>query len=76
MDSSIKSATYHPVFVKSAEVNATNVKVDIGTLTAQSGEVDVAVVSSFTSLVQHGTGPVYLCQRGYSGLLSDRQSGT
>ena len=54
MDTSIKSATYDPVFVKSAEVNATNVKVNIDTLTAESGEVDVAAISSFTSLVQHG----------------------
>jgi outer membrane protein assembly factor BamA len=54
IDSSIKSATYYPVFVKSAEVNATNVKVNIGTLTAESGEVDVAFMSNFSSLVQHG----------------------
>ncbi|WP_415406856.1 translocation/assembly module TamB domain-containing protein [Sulfurovum sp. CS9] len=54
LDSSIKSVTYNPVFVKSAEVNATNVKVNIGTLTAESGEVDVASVTNFASLVQHG----------------------
>ena len=54
MDTSIKSATYDPISVKSAEVNATNVKVNIGTLTAQSGEVDVVSVTNFTSLVQHG----------------------
>jgi hypothetical protein len=35
MDTSIKSATYDPVFVKSTEVNATNVKLNIGTLTAE-----------------------------------------
>jgi len=54
LDSSIKSATYDPVFVKSAEVNATDVKFNMGTLTAERGEVDVAAMSSFASLVQHG----------------------
>jgi len=54
LDSSIKSATYDPVCIKSAEVNATNVKLNIGTLSAESGEIEVAVMSSFASLVQHG----------------------
>lgn len=54
MDTSIKSATYDPVFVKSAEVNATNVKLNIGTLTVESGEVDVTAMSSFAALIQHG----------------------
>ena len=54
MDTSIKSAGYNPVFVESAEVNATNVLLNIATLTAQSGEVDVVSVTNFTSLVQHG----------------------
>lgn len=53
-DSSIKDMTYGPVVVKSAELNATKVKVNISNFTAESGEFDVAVVSSFASLVQHG----------------------
>ncbi|RLA70711.1 MAG: hypothetical protein DRG09_02410, partial [Epsilonproteobacteria bacterium] len=54
MDSSIKGVTYDPLLIQSAEVNATNVMLDIGTLTAETGNVDVAVVSSFASFVQHG----------------------
>ncbi|NOR55107.1 MAG: hypothetical protein GQ531_02755, partial [Sulfurovum sp.] len=46
MDSSVKSVTYDPLVVKSVEVNATDVKFNIGTLTAESGEVDVASVTN------------------------------
>jgi len=53
-DSSIKSVIYEPVFVKSAEVNATNVMLNIATLTAEGGEVKVAAVSNFASLLQYG----------------------
>ncbi|MCD6212388.1 MAG: translocation/assembly module TamB domain-containing protein, partial [Sulfurovum sp.] len=54
LDSSIKSATYDPVFVKSAEVNATNVMLNIATLTAESGEIDISAVTNFATLMQHG----------------------
>ncbi|MEA3419535.1 MAG: translocation/assembly module TamB domain-containing protein [Campylobacterota bacterium] len=54
LDTSIKSATYDPVFVNSAEVNATEVKFDIERLAAESGEIDINAVTSFTTLVQHG----------------------
>jgi len=54
LDTSIKSATYDPVLVKSAEVNATNVKFDIQKLVAESGEIDINAASSFANLVQHG----------------------
>jgi outer membrane translocation and assembly module TamA len=54
LDSSIKGATYGPVIVKNAEVNASKVKVDMATFTAESGELDLTAVSNFVSLVQHG----------------------
>ena len=54
LNSSIKSATYKPLFVESAEVNATNVKFNMATYIAESGEVNMNAVSSFVSLAQHG----------------------
>jgi len=54
MDSSIKSAKYDPVLVKSAEINATNIKFDIPKLTARSGEIDIDAETSFANLMQHG----------------------
>ncbi|MEA3491142.1 MAG: hypothetical protein U9R27_04505, partial [Campylobacterota bacterium] len=54
LDSSILSATYDPLLVKSAEVNATDIKFDIQKLVADSGEVDIYVASSFANLIQHG----------------------
>ncbi|MEA3418417.1 MAG: translocation/assembly module TamB domain-containing protein [Campylobacterota bacterium] len=54
LDTSIKSATYEPVLVNSAEVNATNVKFDIVKLVAESGEIDINAVTSFATLIQHG----------------------
>ncbi len=54
LDTSILSATYDPVLVESAEVNATNIKFNIHKLIAESGEIDISVASSFANLIQHG----------------------
>ena len=54
INTSIKSAIHDPVFVENSEVNATDVQVDISTLTAKSGQLDVNIASNFVSLVQHG----------------------
>jgi len=54
LDSSILSATYDPVLVKSAEVNASDVKFNIHKLLAESGEIDINIASSFANLIQHG----------------------
>ena len=54
LDSSIKSVTYDPVFVKSAEMNATNVKFNIGKLVAESGKIDIEAETNFATLIQHG----------------------
>ncbi len=54
LTSSIKSATYDPVEINSTEVNATNVKFDIAKLLVESGEVNVNLVTSFATLLQHG----------------------
>ena len=48
------SATYDPVLVKSAEVNASEVKFNIHTLIAESGEIDINAATSFANLLQHG----------------------
>jgi len=54
MDTSIKSVRYDPIFINNAELNATDVMLDIATLTAQSGKIDARFVSNFASLAQHG----------------------
>jgi len=54
MDSSIKSATYEPLYIESAEVNAMNVKFNLTTFIAESGEVGMRAASNFVSLSQHG----------------------
>ena len=54
LDTSILRATYDPVVVKSAEVNASDVKFNIPKLIAESGEIDIDVASSFANLKQHG----------------------
>lgn len=54
MDSSLQNATYNSIFVESAEINVTDAMLNIDTLTVQSGNLDVAVVSSIVSLVLHG----------------------
>ncbi|MGB5507048.1 MAG: translocation/assembly module TamB domain-containing protein, partial [Sulfurovum sp.] len=54
MDSSIKNVAYNNLLVKSAEVNATNVLLNMRTFIAESGEVDVNAVSDLVSLSQHG----------------------
>ncbi len=53
LDTSILSATYDPVLVESAEVNATNIKFNIHKLVAESGEIDINATSSFANLIQH-----------------------
>ncbi len=53
LDTSIKSVTYEPVLVKLAEVNATNIKFNIKTLIAESGEIDINAATSFANMMQH-----------------------
>jgi translocation and assembly module TamA len=54
VDTSLKSLSYDPVFVHSAALDASNVVLDIATLTTQSGTFNTGVVSNFASLSQHG----------------------
>ncbi len=53
MDTSIKSVKLDAFSIKSSEVNATNMKFDMGTLAVVNGEVDVRTVSNYAALVQH-----------------------
>lgn len=54
MDTSLKSLSYDPIFVKSADLNVTDVVLDIANLTTQSGEFNASLVSNFASLTQYG----------------------
>jgi outer membrane protein assembly factor BamA len=54
MDTSFKSARYNSVFLNNAEVNATNFLFNIANLTAQSGEINVSIVSNIASFEQYG----------------------
>ncbi len=55
MNASVKSAHYDPVIIQSAELNATDLDIDMAAALVKSGKVDLEVKSNFAETIHHAT---------------------